>query len=72
MCISVNRDVTVDVPGTHGSKVLSVNKMDSDTYVTYGVDVISVIGAKAPPEQPPAQPRTPERNQGPMLRSDPP
>ena len=72
MCNSVNRDVTVDVLGTYGSKVLTVAKMNSDTYVTYGVDVISVIGAYAPPEQPPAQPRTPERNQAPMLRSDPP
>jgi hypothetical protein len=39
--------VTVDDLGACGSKVLIVNKMNIDTYVIYGVDVISVIGTKA-------------------------
>lgn len=41
--------MVVDNFGACGSKVLIVNRMNTDMYVTYGVDVIHVIGAKATP-----------------------
>jgi hypothetical protein len=62
MCNSANRDVAVDDIGACGSKVLIVNKMNTDTHVTYGADVISVIGAKAPPRTT-ASPATNSRTQ---------
>jgi hypothetical protein len=59
VCNSANRDVTVDDIGACGSKVLIVNRMNTDTYVSYGVNVISAIGAKTTrrhtPTSPPAR-----------------
>jgi hypothetical protein len=46
-CYSGNRDVTVDDFGACGSRVLIVEKMNTDTHVTYGVDVIFVNWIKA-------------------------